>query len=87
MSIFLALGNDVSLRCVLGLPTLLALGGFINLVKADLMCSKINRIFPLPLDPPSKGLPGGIVFDNINPIVPQGVKYATFSLFFQTRIR
>ena len=25
--------NDVSLRCVLGLPTLLALGGLINLVQ------------------------------------------------------
>ena len=34
-----ALANDVSLRCVLGLPTLLALGGIINLVEGKFMCS------------------------------------------------
>ena len=31
--IYFVLGNDVSLRYLLGLPTLLALGGLINLVK------------------------------------------------------
>ena len=47
-----ALGNDVSLRCVLGLPTLLVIGGSINLVKgeivcSEIICSEINRTFPL----------------------------------------
>ena len=68
-----ALGNDVSLRCVLGLPTLLALGGLINLVKGEFICSEIGKTFPLTLDPPGKGLPEGIVFDNSTPIIPQGV--------------
>ena len=41
------LGNDVSLSYALILPTLLHLSGFINLVKGDFVCSKINRTFPL----------------------------------------
>ena len=71
--IYFVLGNDVSLRCVLGLPTLLALGGLINLVKGEFICSEIRQTFPLTLDPSGKGLPEGIVFDNITPIIPQGV--------------
>lgn len=54
MFISFALDNDVFLRCVLGLPTLLALAGIINLMKGDFVCSKINRTFPLTLDPPGK---------------------------------
>ena len=71
--VYFALGNDVSLQCVLGLPTLLALSGLINLVKGEFLCSEIGRTFPLTLDPPGKGLPEGIVFDNSTPIIPQGV--------------
>ena len=44
-----ALGHDVSLRSVLGLPTLLAMGVDINLVKGLLTCSEFNREFPLDL--------------------------------------
>ena len=58
---------------MLGLPTLLALGGLINLVKGEFICPEIGRTFPLTLDPPGKGLPEGIVFDNSTPIIPQGV--------------
>ena len=47
-----ALGNDVSLRSVLGLPTLLAMGADINLVKGLLSCIELNRDFPLDLQPP-----------------------------------
>ena len=68
-----ALGNDVSLRCVLDLPTLLAIGGSINLVKGEFFCSEINRTFPLSLEPPGKWLPNGVVFDNSTPTVPEGV--------------
>ena len=68
--IYFAFGNDISLRCVLGLPILLALGRQINIVKEELICSEINRIFPLNLDPLGKGLHDGIIFDNITPIIP-----------------
>ena len=71
--IYLALGNDVFLRCVFGLPTLLAVGELIDLVKGGLICSEINQTFPLTLDPSGKGLPEGIVFDNSTPIIPQGM--------------
>ena len=71
--IYLALGNNISLRCILRLSILLVLGGLINLVKGEFICSEIGRIFLLTLDPPGKGLPEGIVFDNDTPIIPQGV--------------
>ena len=54
-----ALDNDVSLRCVLGLPTLLAMGTSTDLVKGLLLCIELNRSFPLDLQPPGKGLPEG----------------------------
>ena len=62
-----------SLRCVLGLTFLVALGGLINLVKGEFICSEIGRTLPLTLDPPGKGLLEGIVFDNDTPIIPQVV--------------
>ena len=65
-----ALGNDVSLRCVLGLPTLFAIGGSINLVKGEIVCSDIDCTFALSLKPPSKKLPDGVVFDNSTPTIP-----------------
>ena len=71
--IYFVQGNDVSIRCVLRLPTLLALGEFINLVTGEIICSKTNRTFPLTLDPPNKGLPEGIVLHNSTPILLQGV--------------
>ena len=71
--IYLALGNDASFRCVLGLPTLLAVGGLIDLVKGGLICSEINQNFSLTLNQSGKGLPEGILFDNITLIIPQGV--------------
>lgn len=52
-----ALENDVSLRSVLGLPTLLAMGSDINLVKGLLSCIELNRDFPLDLQPPGYDLP------------------------------
>ena len=67
------LSNNVTLHCVLGFPILLASSGFIYLVKGEFVCSKINRNFPLTLDPPGKGLRKDIVFDNSTPIIPQGM--------------
>ena len=71
--IYFALGNDVSLRCVLGLSTLLAIGGSLNLVKGEIVCSEIDRTFALSLELPGKGLPNGVVFDNSTPTIPEGV--------------
>ena len=73
LSLSFALGNDVSLRCVLGLPTLFAIEGSINLVKGEISCSDIDRVFALSLEPPGKGLPDGVVFDNSTPTIPEGV--------------
>ena len=58
---------------MLGLPTLLSLGVFINLVKGEFICLEIGRTFPLTLDPTGKRIHEGIVFDDITPIIPQGV--------------
>ena len=82
-----ALGNAVSLRRVIGLPTLLALGSLIDLVKGTFFCSEINRTFPLTLDPPGKGLPDEVVFDNSTPTIPVGVStniYPNVSLLHYT---
>ena len=70
--IYFALGNNVSLRCVLSLPTLLAISGSINLVKGEIVCSAINRTFPLSLEPPGTGLPNGVIFDNSTPRFRRG---------------
>ena len=62
--IFFALSNNVSLRCVIWLPTQLSQSGLIDLVKGTFFYSELNRTFPLILDPPGRGLPDGVVFDN-----------------------
>ena len=41
------LGNDISLRIVLGLPTLLEMSALIDSVKILLSYIEINRSFPL----------------------------------------
>ena len=71
--IYFASGNDVFLRYVLGLPTLLALGGLTTLVKGGFVPSEINRNFPLTLDPLGKEIPEGIVLEYITPTIPQGL--------------
>ena len=67
------LGNHVSLRYVLSLPTFPKLGNITDLVTGDLSYSEINRDFTITLDLPDIGLPIGVVFDNITPIIPPGV--------------
>ena len=68
-----ALGHDVSLCSVLGLPTLLSMGADINLVKDLLSCSEFNRDFPLDLQPPGHGLPEGVSLNHYSPNVPTSV--------------
>ena len=68
-----ALGHDVSLRSVLGLPTLLAMGTDMNLVKSFLSCSEFNREISLDLQPPGHGLPEGVSLNHYLSNVPTSV--------------
>ena len=68
-----ALGNDVSLRCVLVLPTLLAMGASIGLASGLLSCIELNREFPLDLQPPGKGLPEGATLNHYTNAIPHSV--------------
>ena len=52
-----ALGNDVSLSCVLGLPTLLVMGASIGSVSDFLSCKEFNLNVSLDFQLPGKGLP------------------------------
>ena len=67
-----AFGNDVLLRCVIGMPTLLCLGDLIDLVKGTFFCSELNCTFILTLNPPGMGLPESVLIDNSTPTIPQG---------------
>ena len=58
---------------MLGLPTLLAIGGSINLVKGEIVCSTIDRTCVLSLEPPGKGLSDGVIFNNSTPTIPERV--------------
>lgn len=73
MFISFSLGDDVSLRCVIGLPILLSLGGLINLIKGTFSCSELNCPFHLNLDPMGSGLTAEVEFDNTIPTIPVGV--------------
>ena len=64
---------DISVRSVLGLPTLLERGADINLVKGLLSCIELNRDFPLELQPPGKGLAAGASLNHYSPTFPVSV--------------
>ena len=68
-----ALGRDVALCSVLGIPCLLAIGAVVVLVKGQLRCSELNQEFILRLDPSGKGLSDGTEFDSSNTSVPADV--------------
>ena len=82
----LALGNDASLRCVLGLPTLLAMGVSIGLVSGSLSCKELNREFSLDLQPPDKGLPESATLNYYTHTIPLSVStillHHTFHAFW-----
>ena len=82
-----ALGNDFSLRSVLGLPTLLAMGADIILVKGLLSCIEMNRDVPWDMQPPGKGLPEGASLNHYSFTIPTSVpsdKQLTTSLLHHT---
>ena len=41
LTVSFALGDDISIRIVLGLPTLLAMGATIDLQRGTLVCSEL----------------------------------------------
>ena len=68
-----ALGIDVALRSVLGIPCLLAMGAVVDLVNGELDCKELNSVFPLQFDPPGKGLPAGATYHSFSNAVPDGI--------------
>ena len=68
-----ALGKDVSLRCVLGLPILLAMCASIGLTSGLLSYTGLNRKFPLDLQPPGKGLPEGTTVNHYTNTISHSV--------------
>ena len=59
-----ALGKDVALRSILGLPFLLAMGATLNLPLGKLVCFELNFTFPLILDTPGKDFPERVFSDS-----------------------
>ena len=78
------LGNDISLRYVLGLPTILSMGTTLNLPLGKFICSELNFTFPLLLDPLGKGLPDGVSLSTSNHCVPPGITSNLTSLVHYT---
>ena len=70
--IYFSLGNDVALHSILGIPCFLMVGAIIDLVKGQLVCSELNQVFMLHLDPPGKGLTDGTTYDTYFVTVPDG---------------
>ena len=66
-------GNDVSLRCVLGLPALLAMRASIDLTSGLLSYTELNREFPLDLQSLGKGLPEKAILDHYTSTIPHSV--------------
>ena len=66
-----ALSNDVSIQCVLRLPTLFAMGVSIGLASG--LCTELNREFPLDLQPPGKKLPEGATLNHYTNTIPHSV--------------
>ena len=68
-----ALGTDVALRSVLGIPCLLFMGVVVDLENGQLDCKELNSMFPLHLDPPGKYLPDGSSYDSFSNTVPADI--------------
>ena len=73
-----ALGTDVALRSVLGIPCLLAMGAVVDLVNGELDCKELNSVFPLQFDPPGKGLSVGATYHSFSNAVPDGIPTIVF---------
>ena len=58
-----ALGNDVELRSVLDILFNLAMGVVVDWVNGQLVCSELDQVFMLQLDPSGKELLDGATYD------------------------
>ena len=67
------LGNDINLRSVVGLPTLLVMSAEINFVKGLLSFIELNRSFPIELQPPGQMLPKGASLNHYSSTIPSTV--------------
>ena len=67
------LGNDVTLRTIIDVPCLLAIGAVVDLVQCHLKCSELNQEFNLQLDPSGKGLPNVTNFNASFTTIPDDV--------------
>ena len=64
-----AFETGASLRCVLGLPTLVLMGVTIDLVSDELLCIDLSRKFPLNLKSSVKGLLDGATLNTYSPFI------------------
>ena len=72
------LGDDIYLRSVLGLPTLLYMCTTIDLQRDSLACSELQHTFASPLTSLGKGFPDGFPLDESKPFIPPGVYFLYF---------
>ena len=56
------LGRDISVRAIIGVPTLKSWGSAIHVGDSQLRCPTLNKTFPLSYMPVTPGLPDGINF-------------------------
>ena len=64
-----AQGTEISLRYVLGLPTLLSMEKTLDLVSSGLSCIELDRPFCFDLNSASKGLPDGTTLNYYAPFI------------------
>ena len=68
-----ALGTNVTLRSIHGIPCLLAMGTVVDLVNDRLDCKKLNSVFSLQLDQPGKDLPDKASYYYFSNVVLDGI--------------
>ena len=78
------LGDDISLRSVLNLPTFLSMGTIIDIQRDTLSSSGLNLPSNLILDPLDKRLQHGVSLDDTNHFIPSAVSSNLSSLIQYT---
>ena len=79
-----ALGGDIALRGVLGLPPMLSMRDTLNLSLGKIICSELNFTFQLLLDYPGKEMPDEVFLPDSNLCVLPGVPSNLTSLVHYT---
>jgi hypothetical protein len=73
-----ALGADVAVNAIMGLPDIKALGGVLDFNSNTFKCSNLNTTFPLHGNLADTGIPSSVNFDPSKFIRPKGSSAATF---------